>query len=80
MTARSPWQYPYVERIIGPIRRDVLDHMIVLSERHLMRVLASHFGCYHRWRKQLSLQMDCPEHREVQTADRGRVTEIPEID
>jgi putative transposase len=44
---RSPWQNSYVERLIGSIRRECLDHMIVLSECHLTRVLASYLGYYH---------------------------------
>ena len=76
---RSPWQNPYVERLIGSIRRDCLDHTIVLSERHLRRILAQYFNYYHRWRTHLSLAMDCPEPRPVQPPGRGTVVEIPEI-
>lgn len=43
----SPWQNAYVERLIGSIRRECLDHVIVLSERHLRRVLQSYFAYYH---------------------------------
>jgi putative transposase len=45
---RSPWQNPYVERLIDSIRRDCLDHVIVLSERHLRRTLTAYFDYYHR--------------------------------
>jgi transposase InsO family protein len=76
---RSPWQNPYVERLFGSIRREVLDHVIVLNERHLVRLLRSYFGYYHRWRTHLSLDMDCPDPREIQTVDRGRVVEFPEV-
>ncbi len=41
--ARSPWQNPYAERLIGSLRRDCLDHIIVLDEVHLRRILAKHF-------------------------------------
>jgi transposase InsO family protein len=76
---RSPWQNPYVERLIGSIRREVLDHVIVLNERHLRRVLTSFFGYYHRSRTHLSLEIDCPEYRTVHEVDRGRVIEIPKV-
>jgi transposase InsO family protein len=53
--ARSPWQNPFVERIIGSIRRECLDHIIVFSEAHLRRILAEYFDYYHRSRTHLSL-------------------------
>ena len=77
--ARSPWQNPYVERLIGTIRRDCLDDVIVVNERHLRRILADYFTYYHSWRTHLSLEMDCPEPPEIQPASRGRVVESPEI-
>jgi transposase InsO family protein len=46
MAPRSPWQNPYVERLIGSIRREVLDHMIILHERHLERTLKAYFAYY----------------------------------
>ena len=52
---RSPWQNPYVERLIGSIRRECLDHVIVLHERHLRRLLTDYFHYYHRWRTHLAL-------------------------
>jgi putative transposase len=61
--ARSPWQNPFVERIIGSIRREYLDHVIVLSENHLRRILKSYFEYYHRSRTHLSLAKDAPEPR-----------------
>ncbi len=76
---RSPWQNPYVERLIGSIRRDCLDHVIVLSERHLRHVLTQYFDYYHRWRTHLSLAMDGPEARPVQPPERGTVVEFPDI-
>ena len=47
---RSPWQNPYVERVIGSIRREYLDHVVIFNERHLRRVLPSHVDYYHRTR------------------------------
>jgi transposase InsO family protein len=52
---RSPWQRAYVERLIGSLRRECLDHMIVFGERSLRRALASYVSYYHSWRTHLSL-------------------------
>lgn len=76
---RSPWQNAYAKRVIGSIRRECLDHVIVLSAAHLRRLLASYFHSYHRWRTHLSLAKDCPEPRPVLPPDRGSVVEIPEV-
>jgi putative transposase len=76
---RSPWQNPYVERLIGSIRRECLDHVIVLHERHLTHILASYLAYYHRFRTHLSLAMDCPEPRPVHVPDEGRVVAVPEV-
>jgi len=78
--ARSPWQNPYVERMIGTIRRECLAHVVVLSERHLRRVLADYLAHYHNWRCHRSLTMDCPEPRPVQLPDVGHVVEVAEAD
>ena len=80
MTApQRPWQNPYAERLIGSIRRECLDHVIVLNEDHLRRVLRSYFDYYHHWRTHLSLDMDCPEPREIQAPHVGEVVEVPEV-
>jgi putative transposase len=76
---RSPWQNPYVERLIGSIRQECLDHIIVLSERHLTRVLTSYLGYYHTWRTHLALEMDSPEPRPIQPPANGRVIAVPEV-
>ena len=55
---RSPWQNPFVERIIGSIRRECLNHVIIFDERHLGRVLSSYFQYYHKSRTHLSLDKD----------------------
>ena len=60
---RSPWQNPYVERLIGSIRRECLDHVIVLHERHLRRLLTGYFSYYHAWRTHRALDMDAPVPR-----------------
>jgi putative transposase len=76
---RSPWQNAFVERLIGSIRRDCLDHVIVLNERHLKRILTRYFEYYHRWRTHLSLEMDSPESRSVQPPALGKVVQFPEV-
>ncbi len=76
---RSPWQSPYVERLIGLIRRECLDHVIVLNNRHLKRVLTRYFSYYHSYRTHLSLDMDCPVSRAVQTKEMGKVIVFPEV-
>ncbi len=76
---RSPWQNAYVERVIGSIRRECLDHIIVLSERHLRRILSSYFDYYHRSRTHLSLENDCPEPRPVHPPDAGKVIAFPQV-
>ncbi len=58
---RSPWQNPYVERLIGTLRRECLDHVIVMNKRHLIGILRSYFRYYHGWRTHLALDMDAPE-------------------
>jgi hypothetical protein len=62
---RSPWQNPFVERVIGSIRRECLDHVIIINDRHLRRVLSSYFRYYHEARTHLSLNKDCPETRPI---------------
>ena len=76
---RAPWQNPFVERVIGSIRRECLNHVIVLSESHLKRILVEYSVYYHRWRTHMSLDMDCPESRAVQYPQSGRIVEFPEI-
>jgi transposase InsO family protein len=58
---RSPWQNAYVERVIGSIRRECLDHIVIFNERHLRRVMSSYLDYYHRTRTHLSLDKDCPD-------------------
>jgi putative transposase len=75
IAAPSPWQNPFVERLIGSIRRDCLDHVIAPNERHLMRVLRGDFHYYYRWRTPQAFEMDCPEPRAVHGGGHGRVVE-----
>jgi putative transposase len=76
---QSPWQNPYVERVIGSIRRDMLDHVIVLNAQHLRRLLTDYLTYYHRFRTHLSLGMDCPEPRPVERPEDGKVVEVLEV-
>ncbi len=76
---RSPWQNPYVERVIGTIRRECLDHVIILDERHLRRILGSYLDYYHGSRTHLSLGEDTPDGRPVQPAGSGKVVSLPRV-
>ena len=75
----SPWQNPYPERLIGSIRRDCLNHVVVLGEQHLRRVLTAYFGYYHRSRTHLSLAKDAPTPRRVQGVTEGDVITFREV-
>jgi transposase InsO family protein len=76
---QSPWQNPYCERIIGSIRRDCLDHVIIFNEQHLRSVLKSYFNYYHKSRCHLSLGQDSPEPRAIEPLDHGKVVAIPQV-
>jgi hypothetical protein len=76
---RSPWQNPYAERVIGSIRREFLDHVIVLNERHLRRILRDYFNYYHNSRTHLSLNKDPPDPRAVQSAEQGNIVALPRV-
>jgi putative transposase len=73
----SPWQRAYIERVIGTIRRECLDHVIVFNERCLQRHLRKFLDYYHRSRTHLGLQKDTPESRPVQSIEAGSVISIP---
>ena len=75
--ARSPWQNPYAERLIGSLRRDCLDHVIVLDEVHLRRILAKYFEYYNGTRCHLSLAGDAPEPRGVRGRSWARSSSSP---
>jgi putative transposase len=79
ISTRSPWQNPYVERVIGSIRRECLDHVIVFSERHLRKVLRDYFGYYHGARTHLGLAKDCPSPRPVEPPDSGLLHAEPMV-
>ena len=73
ISARSPWQNPYVERVVGSIRRECLDHTIVFNEKHLRRVLREYLQYYHESRTHLGLEKDCPRSRPVEPPDLGLI-------
>jgi len=75
----SPWQNPFAERLVGSIRRECLNHVLILGERHLRRVLTRYFDYYHRARRHLSLDKDAPDVRAVELPEAGRIVEIPEV-
>jgi hypothetical protein len=75
---QSPWQNPYVERLIGSIRRECLDQVIVLQARHVQHLLTGYFAYDHHWRTHLSLAMDCPNSRPIQPPACGQVIAVPE--
>jgi transposase InsO family protein len=76
---RSPWQNAHLERLIGSIRRECLDHIIVLNEAGLRRVLSSYFAYYEQFRTHLSLGKDVPISRPIQPPAMGWVVEIPQV-
>jgi hypothetical protein len=76
---RSPWQNCYVERLIGSIRRECLNHVIVMNAWHLRRILKGYFAYYHRSRTHMSLDKDAPESRTVQDVEAGRIIQIQEV-
>ena len=76
---RSPWQNPYVERLIGSIRRECLDHVIVLGEEHLQRILAAYLRYYHESRPHLSLDRNSPVPREAEPPSKGMVIAISKV-
>jgi transposase InsO family protein len=75
----SPWQNAYVERVIGSLRRELLDHVVVLNQRHLKRLLSSYLDYYHPWRTHRSLDQDAPAGRPVRLAKPDQITEFPVV-
>ena len=76
---RSPWQNAYVERFIGSLRRECLDHVIVFNAAGLKRLLSVYCAYYERTRTHLSLDKDAPIPRPVMPPDEGRVVAIPQV-
>ena len=76
---RSPWQNPYCERVIGTLRRECLDHVIVLNEAHLRRMLSSFLDYYHASRPHQSLGRNAPTPRDIEPPSRGQVIAVPQV-
>jgi transposase InsO family protein len=76
---RSPWQNPFVERMIGTLRRDCLSHVVVLNENHLLRLVRRYLAYYHGFRTHLSLEKDTPDMRPVEPPNQGNIVEIPMV-
>jgi hypothetical protein len=76
---RSPWQSPYVERLMGSVRRECLDRVIVLNQAQLRRLLQAYFAYDHRSRTHLGLDKDAPEPRRVQGPDEGKIVALPQV-
>jgi putative transposase len=76
---RSPWQNPFVERVIGSLRRECLDHVIVWSERSLRCHLQRYLVYYHEWRTHLSLDKDAPVPRTAQPPACGTIVRVPHV-
>ena len=76
---RSPWQNAYAERVIGSIRRECLDHIVVIGERPLRGILSNYVDYYNETRAPLALAKDAPEPRSAQAPSQGRVVEVPRV-
>jgi transposase InsO family protein len=74
---RSPWQNSFAERLIGTIRRELLDHVIVLNEGYLRRRLRAYLQYYHGSRTHLAPQKNAPEPRSVEPPAHGRILALP---
>jgi putative transposase len=75
---QSPWQNPFVE-LIGSIRRECLNHVLVLDERHLCRILTRYFAYYHQARTHLALDKDAPDFRPTELSAAGKIVQLPEV-
>ena len=75
----APWQNPYIERLLGSVRRECLDHVIILGEAHLRRILAAYLRYYHESRPHLALARNAPAPREVEPPAYGKVIAIPQV-
>ncbi len=67
------------ERVIGTLRREIYDHVIVLNERHLKRLMSSYLNYYHPWRTHQSLNSDAPDGRPIRAAKPCNVVELPAV-
>ncbi|HMB84367.1 MAG TPA: integrase core domain-containing protein [Terriglobales bacterium] len=75
ISPQSPWQNGYAKRLIGTLRRECLDQMVIFGETHLRRILSAYAPYYNKARTHLALQKDAPLHRAVQRS--GVIVAIP---
>jgi putative transposase len=76
---RSPFQNPYAERVIGSIRRECLDHLIIIGEDHLRRILRDYIDYYRNSRPHQALERNSPTPREIEAPEKGKVIAIPQV-
>ena len=76
---RSPFQNPYAERVIGSIRRECRDHLIIIGEDQLRRILRNYLDYYHNSRPHQALERNSPYPREVEAPEKGKVIAIPQV-
>jgi transposase InsO family protein len=76
---RSPFQNPYAERVIGSIRRECLDHLIIIGEDHLRRILRDYLNYYHNSRPHQALERNSPIPREIEAPVKGKVIAMPQV-
>jgi transposase InsO family protein len=76
---RCLWQNAYIERFIGSLRRECLDHIIIFNESSLRRILKAYFDYYEHSRTHLALEKDAPESRAIQLPELGTVIELPQV-
>ena len=76
---RAPSANAFCERLIGTIRRECLDRVIVWNERSLRRTLRGYLDYYHRWRTHLALDKDAPESRTTQAPEHGAIVECAHV-
>ncbi len=75
----TAFENPFAERFVGTLRRDCLNHVIVLSENHLRRIVRNYLSYYHSSRTHLSLNKDAPEPRAIEPPQSGEVTTLPQV-
>lgn len=76
---RCPWQNAYAERFIGSLRRECLDHIIILNESSLRRILKAYFEYYEHSRTHLALEKEAPASRVIHPPELGEIVELPQV-
>src|SRR5262245_29208278 len=76
---RSPFQNPYAERVIGSIRRECLDHLIIIGEDHLRRNLRDYIDYYHNSRTHQAVERKSLTSPEIEPHSKGRIISIPQV-